>query len=405
CGDMTAGLVRLTDRDGRTLVWTDSAMFCTPSAPLSPAQVLQTARNRGPLYPAGAAGGSTLFIPGSLALTAAVIEKAGLAEQPDGAFVRVPPREGAAPCPAIEHPSPEDRAPGIDMKSRRLKQLLLLVAGFAALSYVCSTFIAISLLAFLLFHEYGHAVAMKWCGVRVEGIFILPFMGAVAVAKDEAGTRWKEFIIAIMGSIFGAALTLAVFIAALATLGAYPVLTDATEWCALLSLFNLLPLGMMDGGRVMTSIAFSTHRVLGTIASVLAIVLCLAAAIALQSWLLGLVAAFTVLQMRAASNAYKRSAALVGVGCTAAGLRRGIAATWQRIGVLSAEGDATQAQKARRAVRTLESFRRFFTGLFEIPRMTPGRIVAAIVIYAATVGFFLVLLAGSIILGFSVKTV
>jgi len=283
-----------------------------------------------------------------------------------------------------------------------LKQLFLLGAGFTAFSFMNSATIAASLVVFLLFHEYGHAVAMKRCGVRVDGIFILPFMGAVAVAKDEPGTRWKEFIIAIMGSVFGVALTLAAFIATLATRGAYPVLTDTTQWWAILSLFNLLPLGMLDGGRIMTSIAFSTHRVLGTIASVLAIVLCLAAAIALSSWLLGLVAVFTILQMRAASNAYKRSAALLGVGCTAEGLRRGIAATWQRIGVISA-GDATQAQKARLAVRTIESFRRFFNGLFEIPRMTLGQIVAAVAIYAATVGLFLVLLVGAVFLGFSVK--
>ena len=402
-GDMMAGLVRLTDRDGRTLAWTDSALFCTPSAPLSHPWVLQTARSRGPLYPAGTAGGGTLFLPGSLALTAVVIEKAGLAEQPDGAFTRGAPSGSPGPRPGVEHPSPEERVPKADLAARRWKQALLLVAGFLAFSWMTSATIAASLIVFLLFHEYGHAVAMKWCGVRVGGIFILPFMGAVVVAKDEPGTRWKEFLIAIMGSEFGIALTLAVFVAALATRGAYPLLTDTALWWAALSLFNLLPLGMLDGGRIMTSIAFSTHRVVGTLASVLTIVLCVAAAVALQSWLLGIVAVFTILQMRAAARAHKKSAALAGTGCTTAGLSHGVAATWQRIGILSAEGDAVQAQKARLAVRTLESFRRVFAGPLEVPGMTRGQIAAAVAIYAATVGFFLVLLVGTLLIQFFAK--
>jgi hypothetical protein len=128
-----------------------------------------------------------------------------------------------------------------------------------------------------------------------------------------------------------------------------------------------------------------------------------AAALALQSWLLGIVAVFTVLQMRAAARAHKQSAALAGAGCTAAGLRHGVAATWQRIGILSTEGDAVQAQKARRAVRTLESFRRVFTGPLEVPGMTRGQITAAVAIYAATVGFFLVLLVGTLLIQFLAK--
>jgi len=403
CGNMTAGIVRLTDVSGRTLTWTDSALFCTPSGALSHANIMQIARGRGPLRPAGADGGDTLFLPGSLVLTAVVIEKAGLVEQPDGAFTRPAPSDGAGPAPAIEHPSPEERVPGTDMRSRRLKQVALLVAGFLALSYMTSPALAAGLLVFLLFHEYGHVVAMKWCGVRVEGIFILPFMGAVAVAKDEAGTRWKEFLIAIMGSVFGAAMTLAAAVAVLATRGAYPVLVDTAEWFALLSLLNLLPLGMLDGGRIMTSIAYSTHRVVGTIASVLALVLCVAAAVALKSWILGIMALFTILQMRAASRAGKQSAALLGIGCAAAGLRRGATATWQRLGVIAAEGDAALARKARLAVRHLESFRRFFSGQAEIPGMTGGQIAAAVAIYAATVGFFLVLLVGTIIVQLAFK--
>ena len=402
-GDATAGVVRLTDVGGRTLAWTDSALFCTPSGPYNHPQVLQDARNRGSLRPAGKDGGNTLFLPGSLAMTAAVIEKAGLVEQPDGAFARAMPSESAAPCPTIEHPSPEEHVPKTDMRSRRLKQVVLLVAGFLAFSYMSSAVVAAGMVAFLLFHEYGHAVAMKWCGVRVDGIFILPFMGAVVVSKDEASTQWKEFLIAIMGSVFGAAMTLAAVVATLATHGAYPVLIDTAEWFAMVSLFNLLPLGILDGGRIMTSIAYSTHRVVGTIASVLAIVLCVAAALALQSWLLGIVAVFTILEMRAASRAYRQSAALLGIGCTAAGLRRGAAATWQRLGVIAAEGNATLTQKARQAVRALESFRRFFSGQFEIPGMTRSQIAAAVAIYAATVGFFLILLVGTIIVQVAAK--
>jgi Zn-dependent protease len=387
------GAAHVTDPDGKGFAWFDPSLSdSTLAKPTVQPEAAPAGPAEGPARPTPRAD-RVLALPGSVLLAAIVIEKAGLAEQPDGAFVRPPPAEetpAAAPPPA--HAAPEEKVPGGE-SARRWKQAALLLAGFLAFSYMYSPMLAASLLAFLLVHEYGHAAAMKWCGVRVGGIFILPFMGAVAVARDEAATRWKEFLIAVMGSVFGAALTLPVAAAAMATGGTYPVLAQSAFWWSVLSLLNLLPLGMLDGGRILTSIAFSTHRLVGTLASALVVALCVAAALFLGSWLLGLVAVATVLQMRAGAIAQKRNLALVGIGCTPDALRRGVAATWQRIGLLCGEGDRAMGEKARRAVRQLDAFRRFFTGQFEMPRMSGGQIAAAVATYLALIVFFVLLLA------------
>jgi hypothetical protein len=59
---------------------------------------------------------------------------------------------------------------------------------------------AIGLIAAILIHEYGHAYAMKRSGLKVKGIYLLPFIGGAAVS-ERATSRWQDFKISIILSI------------------------------------------------------------------------------------------------------------------------------------------------------------------------------------------------------------
>jgi len=380
------GYVRVSGEDGTELAWTDQ----------NPAlrNVLKEAAFQ---VPASRDGTIPLLSLGrGLLLTSIVIERAGLVEQPGGAFVRAdavdpvaaPTEQAAVP----EHPSPDDVLQQGSAASKRVKQTILLVAGFAAASLLWGVRLAVILLAYLLFHEYGHVVGMKWCGVRVRGIFVLPFLGAVAVSEDTPPTRWKAFVIAWMGPAFGAIITLAAAIALLAAGGKSPTLREIAWYWAVISLFNLLPLGILDGGRIVTSISYSTHRAVGIMASVGTVVLCIAAAIYLQSYLLGVVAFAAFAEMSSGISQRRLAAKLGKMGCDPASIHKALLASWARLGPVHAgeHGPARNAPQARAQIRFL---RPFLSGELDAPKMTFPQIMAASGLYLGLLLFFVVVAA------------
>ncbi|WP_297576321.1 site-2 protease family protein [uncultured Deefgea sp.] len=151
-------------------------------------------------------------------------------------------------------------------KSAKLIKVALAGASVAAYSWLFSFQFALALLACLVFHEYGHIRAMKYFGMKTKGIYLIPFLGGLALSDEKINTRWQDVVIAIMGPSFGLLLSLAsclaywltgnVFFAGLATFN------------ALLNLFNLLPILPLDGGHILKSISFSMNSVLGLIACV-----------------------------------------------------------------------------------------------------------------------------------------
>jgi Zn-dependent protease len=179
---------------------------------------------------------------------------------------------------------------------KRFLQIILLIAGFAVASKLWGLQHAIGLFIFLMIHEYGHVAAMKLYGVPVHGIFVLPFIGAVAISKDEPPNLWHRFMIAYMGPVFGAIVTLKALVALFAV-GDITFLRKFMILCAAVSIFNLLPLGILDGGRIVMSIAFSMHLVVGYLISIGTVLLCVAAALLMKLWFLWIVAYVAFMEM------------------------------------------------------------------------------------------------------------
>jgi len=141
------------------------------------------------------------------------------------------------------------------VKSAKFIKFALFVASLGALALNRPFTAACAILYAIFVHESGHVLAMKACGMRTSGMYFLPFLGAVAVGKEPARTRGQEWFIAIAGPAFG--------LLSLVPLLALGAMTGERQWllyaslAAFINLFNLLPIGILDGGRIVQAIAFS----------------------------------------------------------------------------------------------------------------------------------------------------
>jgi len=156
------------------------------------------------------------------------------------------------------------------LKSAKLIKVLLASASLAAYSWLFSYQFALALILCLVFHEYGHVKAMKYFGMRTKGIYLVPFLGGLALSDEKINTRWQDVVISIMGPFFG-------FILSLILLVIYWV-TESHIWAALavfnafLNLFNLLPILPLDGGHILKSVSFSMNSRIGMFLCIAAII-------------------------------------------------------------------------------------------------------------------------------------
>ncbi|MEL7292659.1 MAG: site-2 protease family protein [Pseudomonadota bacterium] len=156
------------------------------------------------------------------------------------------------------------------LKSAKLIKVVLASASLAAYSWLFSFQFALALIACLVFHEYGHVKAMKYFGMKTKGIYLVPFLGGLALSDEKINTRWQDVVISIMGPMFG-------FILSFILLGIYLIsgemfFAGLAVFNAFLNLFNLLPILPLDGGHVLKSISFSMNSLAGIAVCTLAAV-------------------------------------------------------------------------------------------------------------------------------------
>ena len=150
------------------------------------------------------------------------------------------------------------------LKGLKVGKVTLAGASMASYAYLFTWQFALLIMVMLFIHESGHIWAMRKCGMKIRGIYFIPFVGGAAVAEPRDGqilSMTEEVFIAIMGPVWGLALTIVTAIAYAQT--GNPIFAAAASWMALVNLFNLIPINPLDGGRILVAIAKSIHAVLG----------------------------------------------------------------------------------------------------------------------------------------------
>jgi Zn-dependent protease len=112
---------------------------------------------------------------------------------------------------------------------------------------------ALGFVFLLLIHENGHILAARKTGLPVSRPIFIPFVGAFIHMKEMPKNARQEAIVGMGGPLCGGLASLACF---------YLYSTfHQTYWLAMgytgcfLNLFNLVPLGFLDGGRIAAAIS------------------------------------------------------------------------------------------------------------------------------------------------------
>lgn len=113
---------------------------------------------------------------------------------------------------------------------------------------------ALALVATLVFHEWGHLRAMRHFGMKTKGMYLIPFVGGLAIG-ERPRSQWQEVHISMMGPFYGLGMTVACYLAFLATGNSFVGLLASLS--GLINVVNLLPLHPLDGGRVVKALVVS----------------------------------------------------------------------------------------------------------------------------------------------------
>ncbi|MBD1584378.1 site-2 protease family protein [Pseudoalteromonas sp. S16_S37] len=147
------------------------------------------------------------------------------------------------------------------VKSANVIKAALAGASLAGYAWLFSWQFAIMLVACLVVHEYGHVRAMQYFKIKTKGIYLIPFVGGLAVSDDKITTRWQDVVISLMGPAFGLITSILGVVLYYAT--ELEIFAAVAVLSALLNLFNLLPILPLDGGHVLKSISFSMRSWVG----------------------------------------------------------------------------------------------------------------------------------------------
>lgn len=108
--------------------------------------------------------------------------------------------------------------------------------------------LVIGFVVITLIHEIGHAVVIRAKGLRVGFLVFIPFVGGAVTLKDQPHSAYDDAQIGLAGPIAGTLASLGSLLIHKWTGDPLYLLIAAIGF--ILNLINLLPIGMLDGGRI-----------------------------------------------------------------------------------------------------------------------------------------------------------
>ncbi len=112
---------------------------------------------------------------------------------------------------------------------------------------------ALGFVLLIFVHECGHLIVARRFGLKVGAPVFIPFMGALIALKDAPRNAWMEACVGMGGPLFGALGAATCY--ALYPLTGRPFFVALAYTGCFLNLFNLAPLGFLDGGRIVTALS------------------------------------------------------------------------------------------------------------------------------------------------------
>jgi len=112
--------------------------------------------------------------------------------------------------------------------------------------------LVIGFVGIILIHEIGHAVAIRAKGLHAGLMVFIPFIGGAVTLKDQPRSAYDDAQIGLAGPIAGT-------LASLIVLQVYkwndqPLYLAIAAAGFAVNLINLLPIGMLDGGRISAAV-------------------------------------------------------------------------------------------------------------------------------------------------------
>lgn len=116
---------------------------------------------------------------------------------------------------------------------------------------------AAGMVGLITVHEIGHALVMYQRGIPFSPMVFVPFMGAMIAMNQRPRDAWEDALVAFGGPVLGSVGAGAVAVAGHMT--GSQLLFALADFGFMVNLFNLLPIGSMDGGRIAGALSPWSH--------------------------------------------------------------------------------------------------------------------------------------------------
>jgi Zn-dependent protease len=134
-----------------------------------------------------------------------------------------------------------------------LKTLITLLISFWFYALFFGPWFAAGLVVMILVHEMGHVVEIRRQGMQASAPLFIPFFGAAIFQRQHPTDALKQAQIGIAGPIAGTIGATAAFVLYGSTHN--PILLLWAYVGFFINLFNLIPVGMLDGGWILAVVS------------------------------------------------------------------------------------------------------------------------------------------------------